>query len=105
VWYLDLFAGVNNHAAVEQVGSGGHKEINRTNLTAADIEAGLRRDVVLEQLKMLRFRAQCPAFGFDATLEVLPSASHELRLRWSREGATATLMADLSSYTYQITDG
>jgi sucrose phosphorylase len=105
VWYLDLFGGVNNHAAVERVGSGGHKEINRTNLTAAEIDAGLRRDVVLKQLELLRFRAQCPAFGFDATLEVLPSAPHELHLRWSRDGATATLMADLTTYSYHITEG
>ncbi len=30
VWYLDLFAGRNDHAAVERAGEGGHKEINRT---------------------------------------------------------------------------
>ncbi|MCU0633875.1 MAG: hypothetical protein MUE41_03285 [Gemmatimonadaceae bacterium] len=105
VWYLDLFAGTNDHAAVERAGSGGHKEINRTNLTAADIEAGLERDVVKAQLELLRFRAQCRAFGFDATLEVLPSARHELVLRWRREGATATLEADLAACTYRITEG
>jgi sucrose phosphorylase len=105
VWYLDLFAGKNNHAAVEQAGSGGHKEINRTNLSEADIDAGLQRDVVKTQLELLRFRAQCKAFGFDATLEVLPSAAHELKLRWSKDGMTATLDADLSTYAYQISEG
>lgn len=105
VWYLDLFAGKNNHAAVEKAGSGGHKEINRTNLTPADIDAGLQRDVVKTQLALLRFRARCKAFGFDATLEVLPSAAHELKLRWSREGVTATLEADLVACSYRITEG
>jgi sucrose phosphorylase len=104
VWYLDLFAGKNNHAAVEQAGSGGHKEINRTNLSAADVDAGLQRDVVKGQLELLRFRAQCKAFGFDATLEVLPAAAHELKLRWSKDGATATLEADLRAYTYRISE-
>jgi sucrose phosphorylase len=33
VWYLDLFAGKNDHEAVLRAGAGGHKEINRTNLT------------------------------------------------------------------------
>jgi sucrose phosphorylase len=102
VWYLDLFAGKNNHAAVERAGSGGHKEINRTNLSVADVEAGMRRDVVQAQLALLRLRSTCRAFGFDATLEVLPSAAHELRLRWSREGVTATLEADLAAYTFAI---
>ena len=104
VWYLDLFAGRNDHAAVERAGSGGHKEINRTNLSAADIDAGLQREVVKRQLELLRFRAQCKAFGFDATLEVLPSASHELKLRWSKDGATATLEADLEACTYGISE-
>ena len=104
VWYLDLFAGKNNHAAVEQAGSGGHKEINRTNLTTADIDAGLQRDVVKTQLELLRFRAQCKAFGFDATLEVLPSAPHELKLKWSKGGVSATLEADLKSCTYRISE-
>jgi sucrose phosphorylase len=104
VWYLDLFAGKNNHAAVEQAGSGGHKEINRTNLTKADIDAGMQRDVVKTQLELLRFRAKCKAFGFDATLEVLPAAPHELKLRWSKDGATATLEANLTTYTYHISE-
>jgi sucrose phosphorylase len=105
VWYLDLFAGRNNHAAVEQAGSGGHKEINRTNLSVADIDAGLQRDVVQRQLELLRFRSGCKAFGFDATLEVLPAAPHELKLRWTRAGATATLEADLQAYTYRVSEG
>jgi sucrose phosphorylase len=104
VWYLDLFAGKNNHAAVEQAGSGGHKEINRTNLSAADIDAGLQREVVKRQLELLRFRARCKAFGFDATLEVLPSAAHALKLRWSNGGATAMLEADLKTYTYHVSE-
>ena len=105
VWYLDLFAGKNNHAAVESAGSGGHKEINRTNLSPSDIEAGLQRDVVKKQLELLRFRATCRAFGFDATLEVLPAAPHQLKLRWSQDGATAMLDADLVTCSYQISEG
>ncbi len=71
VWYLDLFAGRNDHDAVRAAGAGGHKEINRTNLTADDVRAGLRRPVVRDQLALLRFRSTSPAFGFDAHLQVL----------------------------------
>jgi sucrose phosphorylase len=102
VWYLDLFAGRNNHAAVERAGSGGHKEINRTNLSTADIDDGLTRSVVTAQLELLKFRNECKAFGFDATLEVLPTPAHQLKLRWSNQGVTATLDADLAACTYSI---
>ena len=37
VWYLDLFAGKNDHEAVRRAGESGHKEINRTNLSVSDI--------------------------------------------------------------------
>lgn len=103
VWYLDLFAGKNNHAAVEKAGSGGHKEINRTNLTNADIEAGLGVKVVEDQLELLRFRNTCPAFGFDAKLTVINTDAHILKLQWEKDGAKATLEANLKNYTYEIT--
>ena len=38
IWYLDLFAGKNDHEAVKRAGAGGHKEINRTNLTTEQME-------------------------------------------------------------------
>ena len=28
IWYLDLFAGKNDHKAVKRAGAGGHKEID-----------------------------------------------------------------------------
>jgi glycosidase len=103
VWYLDLFAGKNDHAAVERAGSGGHKEINRTNLTMADVEEGLRKPVVQRQLELLRFRSTCPAFGFDATCEVGDTPADELSLVWKQEGHTATLEADLAACTFTVT--
>lgn len=105
VWYLDLFAGTNDHDAVTRAGAGGHKEINRTNLGVADIDAGLPRDVVRKQLELLKFRATRPAFGWDATLDVLPCAPHELKLRWTNGGAVATLEADLAAGTFAISEG
>ena len=48
VWYLDLFAGKNDHEAVKRAGAGGHKEINRTNLSAAQIEELMKTDIVKE---------------------------------------------------------
>lgn len=102
VWYLDLFAGKNDHGAVEKAGSGGHKEINRTNLTMEQVQKGLKKDIVRQQLSMLRFRNTFPAFGFDANLTVLDSAPHILKLRWENNGCQAILEADLKEITFTI---
>ena len=103
VWYLDLFAGRNDHAAVERAGEGGHKEINRTNLSAADITAGLAQPVVARQLELLRFRNTFGAFGFDATCEVAETTPERLLITWRNRGSSATLDADLAAESFTIT--
>lgn len=103
VWYLDLFAGRNDIDAVRRAGPGGHKEINRTNLSSSEVDAALATDVVLKQLELLRFRNAFGSFGFDSELEVLPAEPHVLALRWTRDGNAATLEADLAQETYRIT--
>ncbi|EPH06773.1 sucrose phosphorylase [Propionibacterium sp. oral taxon 192 str. F0372] len=102
VWYLDLFAGRNDHAAVTAAGEGGHKEINRTNLSVADIEAGLATPVVQRQLELLRLRSTHPAFGFDAEISVADTPNDELEITWSRGDSWARLRADLNSKEFGI---
>jgi len=102
IWYLDLFAGKNNHVAVEMAGSGGHKEINRTNLSLALVQEELKKSVVLDQLSLLRFRNTCPAFGFDSQLTVFETDAQSLKLSWERNGHRATLKASLMDYSYEI---
>ncbi|MCB0911506.1 MAG: sucrose phosphorylase [Propionibacteriaceae bacterium] len=103
VWYLDLFAGKNDHAAVERAGSGGHKEINRSNLGADDVAAGLRQPVVQRQLELLRFRNTFGAFGFDADCEVADTGPGRLVVTWRRGDLVARLDADLASESFTIT--
>ncbi len=103
VWYLDLFAGTNDHAAVELAGPGGHKEINRTNLGADDVAAGLQRPVVRRQLELLRFRNTFGAFGFDADCEVADTGPGQLVITWRKGSLSATLAADLASESFTIT--
>ena len=103
VWYLDLMAGKNDHEAVKKAGAGGHKEINRTNLTSEQVQEELKREVVWKQLSLLKFRNECPAFGFDAKLQVVETKSHILKLQWENKGYSATLEADLKSYSFEIT--
>jgi len=103
VWYLDLLAEKNDHAAVEKAGPAGHKEINRTNLTLEQAYKGLEKNVVRRQLSLLRFRNNFPAFGFDAKLKILDSKPQELKLRWENNGCAATLEANLKDYSCNIT--
>lgn len=101
IWYLDLFAGKNDHAAVENAGAGGHKEINRTNLTEEEMERRLSQEVVQKQLALLRFRNTCPAFGFDADMEI-GQEDGRLTVTWRNQGARATLTVDFSTYDFEI---
>ena len=103
VWYLDLLAGKNDHDAVEKAGPAGHKEINRTNLTLEQAYEGLEKDIVSQQLSLLRLRNSFPAFGFDAKLEILQSSPEILKLRWKNNGCTATLEANLKDFSCPIT--
>ncbi len=102
VWYLDLFAGKNDHEAVKRAGAGGHKEINRTNLTMDQIKEALTKDVVKKQLELLRFRNTNPAFGFDAKLDVSVDGT-VMKFVWENNGHKAILEADFADYSYNIT--
>ncbi len=102
IWYLDLLAGKNDYEAVKQAGAGGHKEINRTNLTLEQVQEELKRDIVCKQLSLLRFRNEFPAFGFDAKLQVLETKKHVLKLCWEKNGFSAILEANLKNFSFEI---
>ena len=102
VWYLDLFAGKNDHEAVKRAGAGGHKEINRTNLTMDQIADAMNKDVVKKQLELLRFRNTNPAFGFDSKLDVKVEGS-VMTFTWTNGEHKASLKADFTDYSFDIT--
>lgn len=103
VWYLDLFAGKNDHEAVAHAGAGGHKEINRSNLSKERIEESIGQDVVQRQLALLRFRNAFPAFGFDAELALMSETESIVRFIWQKDGFTATLLVDFAQATFSVT--
>ena len=100
VWYLDLFAGKNDYAAADSGATAGHKEINRTTLTMNDIEQGLKRSIVKEQLELMRLRNLSPAF--DGELELVATDEHLLQLIWKNGGCSARLKADLQDHNFTI---
>ena len=101
VWYLDLFAGKNDYAAADQGGTGGHKEINRTTLTIADIEHELGRIVVQDQLRLIKLRNNSDAFYGELAIE--DSEEHRLVMTWRNGACRATLEADLHNFDFTIT--
>lgn len=101
VWYLDLFAGKNDYEAADKGGPAGHKEINRTTLTNSDIEQGLSRIVVRDQLELMRLRNKSHAF--DGELEIHDSKKHILHMTWRNHDCVATLNADLKRFGFSIT--
>ncbi len=101
IWYLDLFAGKNDYEAVKRAGAGGHKEINRTNLSVQSVEDALKTRIVQKQLEMLKFRKNCPAFSENAKISV-ESDNQKLTITWDNCGKTATLTADFSTFEYKI---
>lgn len=102
VWYLDLFAGRNDYEAMRRAGAGGHKEINRTNLSKADIRAAMERPVVRRQLELLRMRSTCGVFCPEAAVTADADGSR-LTLRWETETQEAELSADFADLSFSIT--
>ena len=102
VWYLDLFAGKNDYAAADRGGTGAHKEINRTTLSTSDIEEGLKKPIVQNQLTLLRLRNTFPAFNGNVVLED-SSEDHILNLKWEHQNYAAELSADLKTHKFAIT--
>lgn len=101
IWYLDLFVGKNDYEAVERAGAGGHKEINRTNLSVQQIEEKMKLEVVQKQISMLRFRNTFSAFGFDADCSIKCDGNRVV-IRWNNQGCTAILTVNLEKYSFEI---
>lgn len=102
IWYLDLFGGKNDHEAVRLAGPGGHKEINRTNLTADRIDSEVSSPLFRNQVELLRFRNQCGAFHTDADIRVSCPEDDVLEIVWEFNGETASLRADLESISFTV---
>ena len=102
IWYLDLFGGKNDHEAVKRAGPGGHKEINRTNLTLERIDEEIASPLFRDQVELLRMRNSCPAFHPEADIQVSCPEAHLLEISWEFEGSRASLKANLSDFSFTV---
>jgi len=103
VWYLDLFAGKNDYAAAQGGHTAGHKEINRTTLNLSDIEQGLKKPVVLDQLELIRLRNTSAAFKGEMKID--DTDPQQIHITWQHPEATATLKADLRNHNFTVYHG
>ena len=87
--------------AVRHAGAGGHKEINRTNLNAEQINTALQRDIVKRQLDLLRLRKTHPAFHSDAEITTTWSAP-VLSICWKHGADMIALRADFVKDKFEI---
>lgn len=104
IWYLDLFAGKNDFDAVKRAGEGGHKEINRTNLTEEQVHDVMKLPIVQKQIELLEFRNSNPAFAQDAQLYFEINGS-QIMITWRKEDHTAVLKANLEDKSFEIFGG
>ncbi|MHB0755235.1 alpha-amylase family protein [Polaribacter sp. M15] len=100
IWYLDVFTGKNNYAAADKGGAGAHKEINRTNLSMQDIEAGLKTEIVLHQLQLMQLRNTLEAFSGKITFHDCPE--NQLHISWQHNSAFAELKANLNTFGFTV---
>ncbi len=100
VWYLDIFAGKNNYEAADKGGSAGHKEINRTTLTLKDIEAGLKTNIVRNQLELIRLRNTSKAFS--GWVKINDSDDSYIDILWTNKNESAHLKANLKTFSFII---
>ena len=100
VWYLDLFAGTNNYVAADKAGSAGHKEINRTSLSKEEIEQGLQKKVVKNQLKIMRLRNTLKAFS--GQINIREVSTNKLCILWLNKDSSAQLEANLETFIFSI---
>ncbi|GAA4938227.1 hypothetical protein GCM10023314_08540 [Algibacter agarivorans] len=100
VWYLDIFAGKNDYEAADKGGNAGHKEINRTTLTMQDVEEGLEKPIVVNQLELIKLRNTSKAFS--GTVRINETSDREIDIKWVNENEFAHLKANLKNHTFTI---
>ena len=103
VWYLDLFAGTNDYAAVELAGEGGHKEINRTNLSIETIRNRMQTSIVKKQIELIRFKNT--HLSFQGQLRVENNGASQLSMKWENGKIWSQLRVDLNDTSFNITYG
>lgn len=104
IYYVGLLAGRNDVELLHATGVG--RDVNRHHYSSAEVAEALGRDTVRRLLALLRFRNHHPAFAGTWHLDPAGPQDAEdatLTMRWTGDGAMATLTADLRRRALTIT--
>ncbi|DBA93715.1 TPA: hypothetical protein ACH3X3_013784 [Trebouxia sp. C0006] len=99
VYYVGLFAGLNDYDAVLATGSG--RDINRHKYTNEEAEAALQQPVVKALLDLCKFRNTHQAFMGQVNV-VDGAEPHLLEVTWQKDHHKATLKANLQGMSFEI---
>lgn len=98
IYYVGLFAGENDIDLLEETKEG--RNINRHYYSLEEIEQTIKRPVVQELFKLLRFRNK--SLAFDGDFSVKQIDDNILRITWTSEEERAILEADLSNKQFCV---
>ncbi|CAM11556.1 Sucrose phosphorylase (Glucosyltransferase-A) [Candidatus Phytoplasma australiense] len=104
IYYVGLLAGENDIKLLEATKEG--RNINRHYYSREEIKAEVKRQVVVDLFKLLKWRNECQAFDLDGSIFVDPTLeNHKIKiLRQDKSGQNkAVLEADVVSKKFIIT--
>lgn len=99
VYYVGLLAGENDLEQLNKTNNG--RDINRHNYTIEEIKQNMKRNVVKELMKLMKFRNNNDIFNGKFNLEKTKDSI--LKLSWSKEKKKCILTVDLKKHEYKIT--
>ncbi|EAE0858323.1 sucrose phosphorylase [Listeria monocytogenes] len=104
IYYVGLLAGKNDIDLLEETKEG--RNINRHYYTIDEIKNEVKRPVVKALCNLLRFRNTSEAFDLEGSIEIeTPSSNEIVIIRKNKTNKiTATLKANLSTKTFQISE-
>jgi sucrose phosphorylase len=98
VYYVGLFAGMNDMALLQRTGVG--RDINRHYYDRSEIGQALERPVVQSLCALMRMRNTHPAFHGEFSLP--DCADNRLMLRWQHGADHAELSIDFADDSFQL---
>jgi len=98
VYYVGLLAGENDLRLLGRTGVG--RDINRHYYTPGEVAEALKKPVVQNLLRLIRFRNEHPAFGGTFTLQNTPD--HVLSVRWDKGDDWAQLVVNFQEEAHEL---
>lgn len=99
VFYVGLLAGDNDHQKAVKTGDG--REINRHNYSIQEIDREVKRPIVMNLIRLIRFRNSHPAF--NGNFEINECSDYEISLSWRNSDNFASLYIDFRENLVDIT--